>query len=234
MSIIAAQLRRAGLIVIIRAPSPANLLEAARALQAAGVAAVEITLNTPGALSAIAQIREAIPTMLCGAGTILAPDDALAAMQAGAQFIITPTLQLDTIALCKSHSLPIAAGCASPTEGIFAHRAGADFIKIFPAARFNLPHIAAMLEEIPQWNLVPTGGVTPENLRHFFEAGCPAVAVGSNLVSKQILTTQDWPALTTAAHRYAQAIIDANVHCLSDQPNKSQRTTDNQQPTTNQ
>jgi len=203
---IAAQLREGRFVAIIRAGSSEHLLDAACALQAGGVKAMEITLNTPGALAAIAQVREKLPNMLCGAGTILTPSDAVAARQAGAQFIVTPTLQLDTIAICKRYGLPVAPGCASPTEALAAHSAGADFIKVFPAARFNLPHMAAMLEEIPQLNLVPTGGVTPENLHEYLQAGCAAVAAGALLISKQILAAQDWPALTAAARRYIDAI----------------------------
>src|SRR5438034_10822205 len=99
MRSVAEQLVDAGLIVIIRTSSSEHLVEAARALEVGGVAAMEITLNTPGALGAISAIRNALPGMLCGAGTILSPGDAVAALGAGAQFIITPTLQLDTVAL---------------------------------------------------------------------------------------------------------------------------------------
>ncbi|MDB5324286.1 MAG: 2-dehydro-3-deoxyphosphogluconate aldolase/4-hydroxy-2-oxoglutarate aldolase [Phycisphaerales bacterium] len=199
----------AGLIVIVRAASSENLVEAAQALQAAGVRVMEITLNTPGALKAITSVREALPEMLCGAGTILMPGDAVVAIEAGAQFIITPTLQLDTVAYCREQGAPVAPGCASPTEALAAHRAGADMIKIFPAATFALPHIRAMLEEMPYLNLVPTGGVTPANLRHYFEAGCRVVAVGSNLLSRTVLETRDWDGLTRAASAYVEAITAA-------------------------
>ncbi|MDB5680714.1 MAG: 2-dehydro-3-deoxyphosphogluconate aldolase/4-hydroxy-2-oxoglutarate aldolase, partial [Sphingomonas bacterium] len=199
----------AGLIVIVRAASSENLVEAAHALAAGGVRVMEITLNTPGALGAIAAVRAKLPEMLCGAGTILTPGDAAAAIEAGAQFIITPTLQLDTIAYCREQRTPVAPGCASPTEVLVAHRAGADMIKIFPAATFALPHIRAMLEEMPDLNLVPTGGVTPANLRHYFEAGCRVVAVGSNLVSRTVLETRDWDSLARAAGEYVEAIAAA-------------------------
>jgi 2-dehydro-3-deoxyphosphogluconate aldolase/(4S)-4-hydroxy-2-oxoglutarate aldolase len=206
MNDIAAQLGHARMIAIIRTDSSDHLLDAARALRAGGIAAMEITLNTPGALPAIARIRAELPEMLCGAGTILTPADAIAAMQAGAQFIITPTLQLDTVALCTARKMPVAPGCASPTEALAAHRAGADFIKVFPSATFALVHIREMLEEIPQLNLVPTGGITPENLHQFFEVGCKAVAAGSTLISKDILRNRDWNALTAAARRFVEAI----------------------------
>jgi 2-dehydro-3-deoxyphosphogluconate aldolase/(4S)-4-hydroxy-2-oxoglutarate aldolase len=90
-----------------------------------------------------------------------------------------------------------------------AQRAGAEFIKVFPAGTFGLGHIEAMLREMPQVNLVPTGGVTPENLHGFFEVGCRAVAVGSQLVSKEILRARDWDRVTHVARRYVEAIAVA-------------------------
>src|SRR5437762_2315065 len=101
MELVVEQIVDSGLIAIIRADSSENLVEAARALSAGGVRVMEVTLNTPGALSAIAAIREAVPEMVCGAGTILTVDDAVAAMGAGAQFVITPTLQVETVAVCR-------------------------------------------------------------------------------------------------------------------------------------
>jgi 2-dehydro-3-deoxyphosphogluconate aldolase/(4S)-4-hydroxy-2-oxoglutarate aldolase len=203
---VADQCARAGLLAIIRADSAVGLTDAARALAAGGVTAMEITLNTPGALGAIADVRRALPDMLCGAGTILMPDDAVAAVEAGAQFIITPTLQVDTIALCNARGVPISPGCASPIEAVAAHRAGADFVKIFPASRFALAHIRDMLEELPRLRLIPTGGVTPENLHTFFEVGCAGVAVGSNLVSKAMVAGRDWGGITRIAREFVDAV----------------------------
>jgi 2-dehydro-3-deoxyphosphogluconate aldolase/(4S)-4-hydroxy-2-oxoglutarate aldolase len=167
---------------------------------------MEVTLNTPGALEAISAIRAAMPEMVCGAGTILMADDAVAAMGAGAQFVITPTLQVETVAVCRGRGVLVCVGCASPTEAMTAHRAGADFIKVFPAGTFGLAHIGAMLREMPQVNLVPTGGVTPENLHAFFDAGCRVAAVGSQLVSREVLRARDWDRVTNLARRYVEAI----------------------------
>jgi 2-dehydro-3-deoxyphosphogluconate aldolase/(4S)-4-hydroxy-2-oxoglutarate aldolase len=210
-SSVARQIIDAGLIAIIRAGAGVDLLGAARALAAGGVRVMEITLNTPGALAAIAAVRAEMPEMLCGAGTILTPGDAAAAIEAGAQFIITPTLQLDTIAYCREQGEPVAPGCASPTEALAAHRAGAEMIKIFPAATFGLSHIGAILAAMPQLNLVPTGGVTPGNVGQYFAAGCRVVGVGANLVSRAILETRDWAGLTNAARAYVDAIAAART-----------------------
>jgi 2-dehydro-3-deoxyphosphogluconate aldolase/(4S)-4-hydroxy-2-oxoglutarate aldolase len=201
----------AGLIAIVRASSSEYLLEAARALWTGGVRVMEVTLNTPGALGAIAAVRSALPEMLCGAGTILSPGDAAAAVDAGAQFIITPTLQFETIAYCREKAVPVAPGCASPTEVLAAHRAGAEMIKVFPAATFGLSHIGAMLDAMPKLNLVPTGGVTPETVGKYFAAGCRVVAVGSNLVSKSVLERRDWNGLTKGAQAFVDAIATARL-----------------------
>ena len=211
MTSVADHIVQAGLVVIIRADRGDHLVDAARALYAGGVRAMEITLNTPGALRAIESIRDGLPDMTCGAGTILTPDDAVAAKQAGAQFIITPTLQPDTVAYCRRESLPVGPGCTSPTEALTAHRAGADFVKLFPANRFGLPHLRAVLEALPQLRLIPTGGVTPDNVADYFRAGCAAVAAGSTLVTREILAQQDWTQLTAGARHFTTAVTRART-----------------------
>jgi 2-dehydro-3-deoxyphosphogluconate aldolase/(4S)-4-hydroxy-2-oxoglutarate aldolase len=211
MTGVADQLRRIGFIAIVRAPSSEGLIDAARALWDGGVRAMEVTLNTPGAVGVIGEIRRSLPEMLCGVGTVLQPADALAAIGGGAQFVITPTLQLETIAVCRGRGVPVCPGCASPTEMLAAHRAGADFIKVFPAGTFGLAHAKAILEVMPQLRLVPTGGVTPENVGEYFRVGCAAVAVGANLVSRQVLAERDWAGLSAAARRYVDAVAAART-----------------------
>ena len=203
-------LRAAGVIAIIRAGAGVDLLGAARALAAGGVRAMEITLNTPGALAAIAAARAELGgQMHVGAGTILRAEDAAAAIAAGAQFIVTPTLQPDTIALCGRRGVPLACGCASPTEALAAHAAGAAFVKLFPATMLGLAAIHLIHQVLPAVAVVPTGGVTIENVADFVAAGAAAVAVGSALVSGRILAARDWYALARNAElmmaRYADA-----------------------------
>ena len=199
----------AGLVVIIRAERSDHVVDAARAMFEGGVRVMEVTLNTPGALGAIGRIRREVPRMVCGAGTILGVDDAVAAREAGAQFVIMPTLQLDTIAYCKAAGLAASPGCASLTEMVAAHRAGADFVKVFPANRFGLEHVRAVLDEMPDLRLIPTGGVTAENVADYFDAGCAAVAAGSTLVGKELLARRDWAGLADAARRFTAAVAAA-------------------------
>ena len=208
----AAELEEIGLIAIVRTDADTDLMRVAEALAEGGIRAMEITLNTPGALPAIGAIRRAFsPAMRVGAGTILGPQDARAAFEAGAEFLVTPTLQPDTIAYCRDNALPIACGCMTPTEALAAHQAGADFIKLFPADTLGPAYVRALRAPLPFLRIIPTGGVSLDTLALFLQAGCVGVALGSNLVSKTVLQNQDWDALAATARRYVQTFASARA-----------------------
>jgi 2-dehydro-3-deoxyphosphogluconate aldolase/(4S)-4-hydroxy-2-oxoglutarate aldolase len=204
------KLEEAGVIAIIRSPDPGDLVAAAEALHRGGVRAMEVTLNTPGALETIHQIASNLAgRMHVGAGTILGAADARAAIDAGAQFIVTPTFQPDSITACRERGVPICCGCLSATEMLAADRLGSEFIKVFPATTVGLATIVEVLEELPQLRLVPTGGVTAQNLAGFVRAGCAAVAVGSALVSRKVLQERDWAMLEHQARAFMSALAEA-------------------------
>jgi len=208
----AAELEEIGLIAIVRTDADTDLMRVAEALAEGGIRALEITLNTPGALPAIGAVRRAFsPAMRVGAGTILGPQDARAAFEAGAEFLVTPTLQPDTIAYCRDNALPIACGCMTPTEALAAHQAGADFIKLFPADSLGPAYVRALRAPLPFLRIIPTGGVSLDTLALFLQAGCVGVALGSNLVSKTVLQNQDWDALAATARRYVQTFASARA-----------------------
>jgi len=208
----AAELEDIGLIAIVRTDAEADFQRVADALAEGGIRAMEITLNTPGALPAIGAIRRALsPTMRVGAGTILGPEDARAAHEAGAEFIVTPTLQLDTIAFCRQQGLPIVCGCMTPTEALAAHRAGADFVKLFPSEGLGPGYVRALRAPLPFLKIIPTGGVSLDNLAAFIQAGSAGVALGGNLVSKAVLRDHDWTGLTATAREYVQALAEARA-----------------------
>jgi len=208
----ATELEEIGLIAIVRTDAEADFRRVADALAEGGIRAMEITLNTPGALPAIAALRRALsPTMRVGAGTILGPEDARAAHEAGAEFIVTPTLQLDTIAFCQQQGLPIACGCMTPTEALAAHRAGADFVKLFPSEGLGPGYVRALRAPLPFLKIIPTGGVSLDNLAAFIQAGSAGVALGGNLVSKAVLRDHDWTGLTATAREYVQALAEARA-----------------------
>jgi 2-dehydro-3-deoxyphosphogluconate aldolase/(4S)-4-hydroxy-2-oxoglutarate aldolase len=211
-SLTAAEMEDGGLIAIVRTDRETDLMRAAEALASGGIRAMEITLNTPGALEAIGLIRRTLsPALRVGAGTVLGAHDARAAREAGAEFLVTPTLQPETIAFCRAHGLPLACGCMTPTEALAAHRAGADFIKLFPADTLGPGYVRALLAPLPFLKVVPTGGVSLENLASYVEAGSAALALGSSLVGKKALRDRDWAGLADTAQEYVQALTAARA-----------------------
>jgi 2-dehydro-3-deoxyphosphogluconate aldolase/(4S)-4-hydroxy-2-oxoglutarate aldolase len=207
-----AELQEIGLIAIVRTDLDADMRRVAEALASGGIRAMEITLNTPNALASVTAIRRDLsPSLRVGAGTILNPEDARKAWEAGAEFIVTPTLQLDTITFCRQYALPLACGCLTPTEALAAHQAGADFIKLFPADALGPSYVRALLAPLPFLRIIPTGGVSLQNLGDYLQAGSVGVALGSNLVSRQILRDQDWAGLTAVARDYVQALAAART-----------------------
>lgn len=203
----AEELETSGLIVIVRATQEFDLVRTAEALADGGIQAMEITLTTPGALAAVAAIRQKLsPALRVGAGTILSPEDARRAAEAGAEFIVTPTLQTATIAFCRQRSLPIACGCMTPTEALAAHQAGADFLKLFPADTLGPSYVRALLAPLPFLKLIPTGGVSLDNLAAYIDAGSVGVALGSSLISRRIVRDRDWAGLTGLARQYVEAL----------------------------
>jgi 2-dehydro-3-deoxyphosphogluconate aldolase/(4S)-4-hydroxy-2-oxoglutarate aldolase len=206
MNAVKAAIERCGVVGILRCAANVDLPAVCGALCRGGLSVLEITLNTPGALKAITQIRQQMAAeMTLGAGTILGPADAEGAIAAGAQFIVTPTLQLDTIALCNRRQVPIICGALTPTEMLAAHRGGADYVKLFPANSFGLEYIKAVMAPMPFLRIVPTGGVTLQNVASFLAAGLPAVAIGSSITDPHLIAGGKWDELTALARQFAEA-----------------------------
>ena len=199
-----------GIIAIIRADSSDQLLSAAQALVDGGVTAMEVTMTTPNALEVI---RDASATfgdsILMGVGTVLDEETCVSAILAGAQFVVTPVTKPAVIRVCHRYGKPIASGAYTPTEALFAHESGADFVKLFPADRLGPGYIKSILAPLPMLRIIPTGGVTPETARAFLEAGCVALGAASSLVSTEILKSRDWPALAARAEAFVRAIREA-------------------------
>ncbi|MCP5525846.1 MAG: bifunctional 4-hydroxy-2-oxoglutarate aldolase/2-dehydro-3-deoxy-phosphogluconate aldolase [Verrucomicrobiales bacterium] len=209
---IVARLLDPGIVAIIRAPASGVVLPAARALLAGGVTAIEVTLTTPGANAAIREVRAELgDRALTGVGTVLDPDAARAAIEAGAQFVVTPVCQPALVTVAHERGCPIMLGCYTPTEAQSAHVAGADFIKLFPADTLGPKFIKAVRAPLPHLRIVPTGGVDLDTLESFVQAGCPAVGVGSCLVSKEILAKADWDTLKRRAAAFVAAMKSART-----------------------
>ncbi len=203
-------IRQTGIVAIIRAKTSGDLVEAAEAIKAGGLGVIEVTMTTPGALNVISEATQRFGTeVLFGAGTVLDPETARAAILAGAQFIVSPTLNPKTVALCRRYSKVVIPGCFTPTEILKAWELGADFVKVFPADVGGPSYIKAILAPLPQVELIPTGGVTVETTGPFLKAGAAAVAAGSSLVSQKILDEKDFAQLTERATKFREEVAKA-------------------------
>src|SRR4051812_16931594 len=199
-----------GIVAVIRADSSSQLLDAAKAMAEGGVIAMEVTMTTPNAIDVIRAVANELgDRVLMGVGTVLDDVTARLAILAGAEFVVTPVLRPDVIALCRRYGKPIVCGAYTPTEALAAHEAGADFIKLFPADTLGLKYIKALRAPLPQIELIPTGGIDANNCGEFIRAGCAAVGAGGSLVSKEVLATRRWTALTESSRRFVDAIAAA-------------------------
>ena len=194
-------LLESGVIAVVRAPAAVGLRAVARALVAGGVGAVEITLTTPGAIAAIAELaRDAeLAGCLVGAGTVLDETAARAVIDAGARFVVSPTLDHAVLRACRERDVPCMPGAFTPTEILEAWRAGAPFVKLFPAATLGPAFIRDVLAPLPFLRLVPSGGVTLENAGDWIRAGAAAVSVGGALLREALLGHESAAALTARA-----------------------------------
>lgn len=175
-------IERAGIVAIVRSDSFDDALKLAEACIVGGVTVLEVAFTTPGAQDVIRRLRERHGEhVLVGAGTVLDPETARIAMLAGAQFIIAPNVNVEVIKMCLRHQLVCMPGALTPTEIVQALEAGADIVKIFPAEAVGPHYVNALRAPLPQAPLMPTGGVTLENLGTWFKYGSVAVGVGSSM-----------------------------------------------------
>ena len=192
-----------GLVAIIRAPSGEKLLQVAEALYAGGIDVIEVTFTVPGIIDIIHQLRKSIgDRVLLGAGTVLDPETARAAILAGAEFIVTPTVNANVIQLCRRYDKLVMAGGYTPTEILTAWEAGADIVKVFPADVGGPGYLKAIKGPLPQIRLLPTGGVDLTTIDSFVKAGACAVGLGSALVEKEALANGDMGRIQELASAY--------------------------------
>jgi len=172
-----------GIVAVVRADSPEQALKIADAVKAGGVEAIEITMTVPGAIDVIRELKKAYPKgeILIGAGTVLDPETARAAMLAGAEFFVSPYLNQDMVRLCNRYQKVTMPGAMSIKEVIDVMESGADFVKLFPGSAFGPSMVKAIKGPLPYAPIVPTGGVSLENVGEWIKAGCVAVGVGGEL-----------------------------------------------------
>jgi 2-dehydro-3-deoxyphosphogluconate aldolase/(4S)-4-hydroxy-2-oxoglutarate aldolase len=209
---IIARLTDPGIIAVVRAQKAEQVIPLSEALLAGGVIAIEITMTTPNAISAIHDARQKFgERALIGVGTVLDLATCRSALEAGAEFVVTPVLRPEFVPVVHAAQKPVMLGAYTPTEAQAAHEAGADFIKIFPADTLGPNYIKGIRAPLPHLRIVPTGGVDVHNVGDFLKAGCAALGVGSSLVSAKILQEANWPELTRKATEFVAASRKANA-----------------------
>jgi len=206
-----ARLIDSGVIAVVRVPDASQLIKLAEALEKGGVTNIEFTMTTPGALK---MIEEAISTfgdrILLGAGTVLDGETARAAILAGAEYVVSPNLSLDLIRICRRYGKIVVPGALTPTEILAAWEAGADLVKVFPAAAVGGPeYIKSLLGPLPQVKLLPTGGVDVTNAGAFIKAGAVAVGVGGKLVDRKLVAEGRFDLITETARQLVKAVAEA-------------------------
>ena len=207
-----ARVRETGVVAIMRHTEASLAVEAADALLRGGVEVVEVTLNTAGATEMIAQLSKHFgERMLVGAGTVLSPSAVDQAVGAGATFIVAPNTDLKVIALCNRYDVPVFPGAFSPTEVVTAWEAGADAVKVFPVSSVGPRYIKDLRGPLPDILLVPTGGITVDNVGEFIRAGAMAVGAGSDLVDKGIVDRRDFAELERRARGFIEGVRKARV-----------------------
>ncbi len=201
-------IREIGIVPVVRTNSADSAIRAIDAIYRGGIRAAEITMTVPGAIRALEKVADQYgDKIVLGAGTVLDPETARACMLAGAEFFVTPSLNVKTIEMAKRYSKVICPGALTPTEVVTAWQAGADVIKIFPADSVGGPkYIKALKGPLPHIEMIPTGGVSLTTCGDFLAAGACAVAVGGELVSAKLIETGDYDEIEKRARQFCEAV----------------------------
>jgi 2-dehydro-3-deoxyphosphogluconate aldolase / (4S)-4-hydroxy-2-oxoglutarate aldolase len=205
------QMKKVGLVPVLRAPSAEIAVAAAQAIEKGGVPIVEVTMTVPGAIDAISElVKSSQGRVLVGAGTVLDPETARACMLVGAQFVVSPSLNVRTIEVCRRYGVPVIPGALTPTEVVTAWEAGADVVKVFPCSAVGGPkYLAALKGPLPQIDLIPTGGVSLATAADFLAAGAFALGVGGDLVDTKAIADGKPEIVTENARKYLAIVEQA-------------------------
>jgi 2-dehydro-3-deoxyphosphogluconate aldolase/(4S)-4-hydroxy-2-oxoglutarate aldolase len=198
-----------GIVAVVRANDGSQLVEVCRALADGGIDVTEITFTVPDAIDVLKAVkRELGNRILLGAGTILDPETARAAILAGAEYLVSPTLNLEVIAMARRYGKLSMPGAFTPTEILTAYEAGADIVKIFPAEIVGPAYFKAIRGPLPQVRMMPTGGVDTTTAEKFLDAGACCLGMGSMLIDPKALAAGDMAKIRESAAKY-RAIVDA-------------------------
>ena len=205
------QIIETGVIPVVRATSADEAMRAIDAIREGGISVLEITMTVPGAVGVIEQLSKKYGNdVLVGAGTVLDPETARACMLSGAQFVVSPALNIETIACCRRYGVAIMPGALTPTEVVQAWTAGADFVKVFPSGALGgASYLKALKAPLPQIQLVPTGGVSLKTAADFIKAGASALGVGADLVDLKAIRDGQANVITERAKQFVEIVREA-------------------------
>lgn len=206
------KLQECGIVAVVRGNSVEEAIAITDACVAGGVTAIELTFTVPHADKVIAELCDRYkdnPDVLIGAGTVLDPETARAAMLAGAQYIVSPSLNIETLHLCNRYAVPMIPGIMTIREALMALENGADILKVFPADLFGPKIIKDILGPLPYAKLMPTGGVNADNAAEWIHAGAVAVGAGGSLTAGA--KTGDYAAITETAKKFKANILAARA-----------------------
>jgi 2-dehydro-3-deoxyphosphogluconate aldolase/(4S)-4-hydroxy-2-oxoglutarate aldolase len=196
-----------GIVAVVRSQDSQQLVDVIKALADGGVTVAEITMTVPGALDVVRAARQALgDRVLLGAGTILDPETARAAILAGAEYIVSPTLNLDVIRMCRRYDKLVMPGAFTPTEILTAWEAGADIVKVFPADVVGPTFFKAIRGPLPQIRVMPTGGVDLKTAKSFLQAGACCLGVGGQLVDPEAIKQRNFDKIRDLARQYADIV----------------------------
>lgn len=202
-----AELRRAGVVAVLRGPSREDVVAASRALISGGVTGIEITFSTPDAAEAIAAlVAETGSDAVIGAGTLLTPAQVAESTEAGAAFLVSPGADDEVVAAMLATTATVCVGALTPTEVMAVARSGAHVAKLFPASLGGPGYLRGLRAPLPHVPLMPTGGVSPDNLPDWFAAGAIAVGAGGELCAPELMATGDWDEIARRARAFAAAL----------------------------
>jgi 2-dehydro-3-deoxyphosphogluconate aldolase/(4S)-4-hydroxy-2-oxoglutarate aldolase len=197
---------------VIRASSKEEALAVIEAIAAGGITTIEITMTVPNAIDLIPSLSSTRDDLLIGAGSVLDPETARECIAAGAQFIVSPATNFDTIVYCNESEIVVMPGALTPTEIVNAWDAGADFVKVFPADSMGgAKYLRSLKAPLPDIKLIPTGGVNQSTAADFIKAGAEAIGVGADLVDLAAIREGRASDVTSAAKKYLEIVADARM-----------------------
>lgn len=204
-------IERVGLIPVLRAKSVAQGRAVVDAMIAGGVTVVEVTMTVPGAVDLLKELKKEYGAkLLLGSGTVTTADQCQATIDAGAEFVVSPSLHPEVIQTTKKNGKVSCPGALTPTEAITAWNAGADYVKIFPCSAVGgASYLKALLAPFPHLKLIPTGGVTQQTAASFIQAGARALGVGSDLVNLAAVDAGKPETITESARAYLKILAEA-------------------------